>query len=182
MTKPYLELILTGDLNYWDILWGSDKITSYSRQDESQLIVNFMANLDLQLLFSQRTITYTGATRLGNAASTIDSIFSSTCLAEDRILCTNLDIDHGSDHAAIQIVFTMATPELLFASPRWLFKSAPSNKICQTVTENIHLVSDPSIDIDAYANQLLRLCKYQLIRTFLWQNPAFIPNDGGVKI
>lgn len=156
LTKPHLELILTGDFNRWDVLWGGDGIASHSRQGEGQPLVNLMADLDLQLLLPRGTITYTGATRLGNAASTIDLIFSSTRLAEDRILCTTLDTDHRSDHAAIQTVFTMATPELPFAPPRRLFKSAPWNKICQTVTENIHLLSAPSTDIDAYANQLLQ--------------------------
>ena len=115
-----------------------------------------MADLDLQLLLPRETITYTGVTRLGNAVSTIDLIFSSTCLAEDRILCTTLDIDHGSDHATIETVFIIATPELPFAPPYRLFKSAPWNKMCQTVTENIHLVSGFSRDIDVYANQLLQ--------------------------
>lgn len=77
-------------------------------------------------------------------------------MGEDRILCTPLDTDHGSDHAAIQTVFTMATPEIPFAFSRRLFKNAPWNKICQTVTENIHLISAPSTNIVAYANQLLQ--------------------------
>ena len=56
----------------------------------------------------------------------------------------------------------MATPELPFAPPCRLFKSAPWNKICQTVTENIHLVSDSSTNIDAYANQLLQALQIRI--------------------
>ncbi len=39
LAKPHLELILTGDFNRWDVLWGGDKITSHSRQGEGQPIV-----------------------------------------------------------------------------------------------------------------------------------------------
>lgn len=60
-----------------------------------------MTNLDLQLLLPRETITYMGVTKLGNAVSTIDLVFSSTRLAEDRILCTPLNTDHRSDPAAI---------------------------------------------------------------------------------
>ena len=117
LAKPHLELILTGNFNRWNALWGGDNIASHSRQGEGQILINLMADLDLQLLLPQGTITYTGATKLGNAASTIDLVFSSTRLAEDRILCTTLDTDHGSDHAAIQTVFSMNISELPFIPP-----------------------------------------------------------------
>lgn len=125
LAKPHLELILTSDFNRWDVLWGGDGIALHSRQGEGQLLVNLMADLDLQLLLPRGTVTYARATRLKNAASIMYLIFSSTRLAEDRILCTTLDTDHGSDHATIQTVFTMATPKLPFAPPRRLFKSSP---------------------------------------------------------
>ena len=101
LTKPHLELILTGDFNRWYTLWGGNNIASHSCQGEGQLLNNLMADLDLQLLLPQGTITYSGATSLGNAASTMDLVFSNTRLAEDRILCTTLDTDYSSDHAAI---------------------------------------------------------------------------------
>ena len=118
LTKPHLELILTGDFNRWDVLWGGDEIVSHSRQGQGQPIINHLANLDPHFLLPRGTIIYTGATRLKNAASTVDLIFSNTRLDEDQILCTTLDIDYRSDYEAIHTVFTMATPELPFASPR----------------------------------------------------------------
>ncbi len=60
-----------------------------------------MADLDLQLLLPQGTITYSGATSLGNAVSIIDLVFINTRLAKDQILYTTLDTDHCSDHTAI---------------------------------------------------------------------------------
>lgn len=47
ITKPHLELILTGDFNPWDMLLGDDRITLHSHQGEGQLLVNLMADLDL---------------------------------------------------------------------------------------------------------------------------------------
>lgn len=133
------------------------KIALHNCQGEDQLLVNFMAELDLQLLLPRGTITYTGATRLGHAASTIDLIFITSRLAEDRILCSTLDTEYGSVHAAMQTVFTMTTPESFFLPARRLFKNAPWKKIIQAVVENIHSISAPSSDIDAYTNQLLQV-------------------------
>ncbi len=107
LAKPHLELILTGDFNWWYTLSGGNNIASHSRQGGGQLLIHLMADLDLQLLLPQGTITYSGATSLSNAASTTDLVFSSTRLAEDRILCTTLDTNYSLDHAAIQTVFSM---------------------------------------------------------------------------
>lgn len=155
--KPHLELILTGDFNRCDTLWGGNCIASHSRQGKGQILINLMADLDLQLLLPQGTITYTGATSPGNTASTIDLIFSSARLAEDWILCTTSDTDHGSDHAAIETLFSMNTSQVPVISPRWLFKSAPWNKIQQTVMEKLFLLSASPTDIDNYANQLIQI-------------------------
>ncbi len=116
-----------------------------------------MAELDLQLLLPQGTITYSGATSLGNAASTIDLVFSGTHLAEYRILYTILNTDHGSDHAAIQTVFSMNISELLVIPLRRLFKFVPWNKILQMVSEKLDLISASPTDIDIYANQRLQI-------------------------
>lgn len=84
-----------------------------------------MADLDLQLLLPQGTITYTGVTCQRNVASTIDLMFSSACLAEDWILCTTSDTDHSSDHTAIKTIFLINTFEVPVMPLRRLFQSAP---------------------------------------------------------
>ena len=122
-----------------------------------------MADLDLQLLLPQGTITYSGATNLGNAVSTIDLVFSSACLAEGWILCASLNTDHGSNHAAIRTVFFMNTSKPPFIPPRQLFKSAPWNKILQIVLEKLYLLSASPTDIDNYANQLLQIVQSAIV-------------------
>lgn len=145
---------------------GGDGIALHSRQGEGQPLVNLMADLDLQLLRPQGTITYTGATRLGNAAFTIDLIFSSTPLAKDQILCTTLDIDHGSEHAAIQTVFTIATPELPFTPPRRLFKEAPFGVKFAKQLQKISIYYPLLLQILTLAPiNFFKLCKWQLICT-----------------
>ena len=84
-----------------------------------------MTDLDLHFFLSQGIIIYTGATKLGYAASTINPIFNSIYLAEDKIIYANLDTDYGSDHAAIQMVIALDIFELLFTPPRLLFKRFP---------------------------------------------------------
>lgn len=57
---PQLEVILAWDFNRWDTLWGGNLVASNSRQGEGPLIIGLMADLDLQLLLLQGTITYRG--------------------------------------------------------------------------------------------------------------------------
>lgn len=130
LAKPHLELIFVGDFDRWDMLLMSDTIASHSYQGDRQSLINLMVDLVLQLLFSQGIISYTRTSKLVYAACAINLISNSTCLAENRIVCVNLDTNHGLDHTAIQIVFALHTSEFLFISPRQLFKSAPWNKIC----------------------------------------------------
>ena len=172
LAKPHLELILTGDFNRWDTLWGGNNIASYSRQDEGQILINLMAELDLQLLLPQGTITYSGATSLGNAAFTIDLVFSGTRLAEDRILYTTLDTNHGSNHAAIQTVFSMNISELPVITPHQLFKFAPWNKILQMVSEKLYWISASPMNIDIYANQLLQIVQSVIEEHVLLAKPS----------
>lgn len=82
-----LELVITGDFNRWDSLWGGNSLASHPRQGEGQLLIDLMSDLDLQLLLPRGTVTYTGATRNGFTSSTIDLIFSTPRLAEERLVC-----------------------------------------------------------------------------------------------
>lgn len=45
-----LELVITGDFNRWDLLWGGNSLASHTRQGEGQLLIDLMSDLDLQLL------------------------------------------------------------------------------------------------------------------------------------
>lgn len=47
---PDLELAVGGDFNRWDTLWRGDHLASHLRQGEGRSILEFMTDLDLQLL------------------------------------------------------------------------------------------------------------------------------------
>lgn len=45
-----LELILTGDFNRWDSLWGENLIAPHSLQGEAEPLLDLMSKLNLQSL------------------------------------------------------------------------------------------------------------------------------------
>ncbi len=81
---PNLELTIGGDFHRWDTLWGGDNLASHPRQGEGQSIIEFMTELDLQLLLTRGTITYTGNSR--GAESTIDLTMVSSRLFSERVV------------------------------------------------------------------------------------------------
>lgn len=118
-------MVITEDFNRWDSLWGRNSLASHPRQGEGQLLIDLMSDLDLQLLLPRGTVTYTGATRSGFTSSTIDLIFSTPRLAEERLVCKVHDTDHGLDHSAIETVFAINQPIPTGGANRRQFKNAP---------------------------------------------------------
>ena len=55
-----LELVITGDFNRWDLLWGGNSLASHTRQGEGRILIDFMSDLDLQFLLPCGTASYTG--------------------------------------------------------------------------------------------------------------------------
>ena len=55
------EIIITGDFNRHDSLWGGDHVGASPRQGEADDIVDLMADLGLQSLLPRGSITYEGA-------------------------------------------------------------------------------------------------------------------------
>jgi exonuclease III len=53
-----VELIITGDFNRHDQLWGGSEVAQTSRQGEDEAIIEMMAELDLQLLLKRGTKTW----------------------------------------------------------------------------------------------------------------------------
>jgi hypothetical protein len=92
------ELIIAGDFNRHDQLWGSDEVGASARQGEA---TELMMDLNLQSLLPRGTKTY----ELSNAESTIDLLLSTPVLTEDRICCRIQDKEYGSDHLAVNATF-----------------------------------------------------------------------------
>ncbi len=118
------ELIIAGDFNRHDQLWGGDVVGASPRQGEAQEVLDLIDDLDLHLLLPRGTITYNGP----NGNSTIDLIFASRALAEDRLTCEPHATEHGSDHVAINTTFAIDIPRTC-SQPRKVLKSADWKRI-----------------------------------------------------
>jgi endonuclease/exonuclease/phosphatase family metal-dependent hydrolase len=116
---PRLDVVVAGDFNRHDQLWGGDEV-SPRRQGEADPIIDFMNRWRLESLLPRGTKTWQSATH----ATTIDLMLASQELASDVLKCKIHDTEHGSDHRAIETSFDVEVPDHA-TQPRLLFKNAP---------------------------------------------------------
>ena len=144
-----IELIIAGDFNRHDALWGGDKV-SPNRQGEAEPLLLLMDELALTSLLPRGTITW----QSNDSESTIDLILASEGLTSNYQHCKIYEIEHGSDHRAICTQFEVTTPERQF-QPKPLFKNAPWNQIRERVKEQLSMTTRPA-DTQAQADRLLQ--------------------------
>lgn len=125
-----LEILLTGDFNRHDQLWGGDEIAA--RQGEAEPIIDLMNDLALQSLLLRGTITWQG----GDHESTIDLVLASEYLTERVTKCKIHETEHGSDHRVIETAFDIEAPTQE-RMPRLLFKNAPWKAIKERVAARL---------------------------------------------
>ena len=116
---PRLDIVVAGDFNRHDQLWGGDEVLP-SRQGEADPIIDFMNRWSLESLLPRGTKTWQNATH----ATTIDLVLASKELASNVLRCKIHDTEHGSDHRAIETSFDVDVPDHP-TQPRFLFKNAP---------------------------------------------------------
>ena len=104
-------------------------------------------------------MTYTGAIRNGFTSSTIDLIFSTPRLAEERLVYKVHDTDHGLDHSAIETVFAINQPIPTGRTGRRLFKNAPWDKVKEEVSKNLASITALPSELDLYAMQIINVVK-----------------------
>jgi hypothetical protein len=130
-TGKRTDVILAGDFNRHDQLWGGDEVTGRG-QGEASPIIDLIDEHGLLSLLPRGTKTWEGA----DCESTIDLMLASTELADEMVHCGIHPTEHGSDHRAIRTEFDLTTPERT-ASPRLLFKNAPWNAIRERVNDKL---------------------------------------------
>ena len=79
---PAIELIIAGDFNRHDTLWGGASVRD-ERRDDADPILDMMESLSLTSLLPIRTTTR----RQRNEESTIDLMLATAKLADVRICC-----------------------------------------------------------------------------------------------
>ena len=119
--------MIAGDFNQHNQLWGGYNV-SQSRQGEANPIVDFIGDYSLHCLLPKGTKTWAR----DRQESTIDLIFASEELSTTLIKCGLHEVEHGSDHRAIETVFDIAPPERI-VEQRLLFKNAPWKAIQERI-------------------------------------------------
>ncbi|EAQ84299.1 hypothetical protein CHGG_10703 [Chaetomium globosum CBS 148.51] len=133
-TGTRTDIILAGDFNRHDQLWGGDDV-SPRRQGEGDRIINLMDEHSLCSLLPRGTKTW----QSGDIESTIDLVLASAELADQLLRCTIHPCDHGSDHRAIETAFD-TTVEDRPSETRFLFKNAPWAEIRTRVAANLERI------------------------------------------
>ena len=140
------EVIIGGDFNRHDQLWGGDEVGASSRQGEAAPIIDLMVDLDLRSLLPRGTITFESGTR----KSTIDLVLATADLTANRTVCQPHHTEHGSDHLAISTTFALQMDTLIPQSRRRLFKNADWKRIRAMVVDEIghprRIIKDHEID------------------------------------
>jgi hypothetical protein len=131
-TGTRVDVVLAGDFNRHDKLWGGNDV-SPDRQGEADPIIDLMSDHALQSLLPRGTKTW----KKGNHESTIDLMLASEELATSMVKCVVHATEHGSDHRAIETTFDVATPERV-AEQRLLFKNAPWNNIRARIATTLY--------------------------------------------
>jgi hypothetical protein len=126
-----VEMVITGDFNRHDQLWGGDGV-GVARQGEADQIIEVMNDLALSSLLQRGTKTWQG----GRHETTIDLVLASEELAASIVKCLIHGTEHGSDHRAIETVFDISAP-IPKQQDRLLLKSAPWKEINARIAKTL---------------------------------------------
>jgi exonuclease III len=124
-----VEVMIAGDFNRHDQLWGGDEV-SMSRQGEADRIIDLMGEFALSSLLPRGTKTW----HSGEYETTIDLVLASEGLTASAVKCTTYETDHGSDHRTIETVFDISVP-VPKQQERLLLKNAPWKEINARITK-----------------------------------------------
>jgi hypothetical protein len=110
-TGAVVEVLIMGDFNRHDQLWGGDDV-SLERQGEADPIINLINELALSSLLKRGTKTWQGGGLGGDYESTINLVLASENLTGSMLKYVIHGTEHGSDHRVIKTVFNILVPAL----------------------------------------------------------------------
>jgi ribonuclease HI len=145
-----VELLITGDFNRHDQLWGGDEVSTTPRQGEASPIIDFMVEFDLQHLLPRGTMTYEST----QGSSCIDLTLATPRLTEERMSCKIYHTEHGSDHRAIDSNFAITIPSPK-PEPGLAWDRAPWDNIKKEIALAIPTLRSPICDLDGYTAEFV---------------------------
>lgn len=101
LRRKKAKLLVCGDFNRYDQLWGRNKVSKMPQQGEGAKIIDFMMENNLHLLLSQGTPVYKSFN--GVNSSTINLSLASKNLTNLLTECKILLTEYGFDHRAINM-------------------------------------------------------------------------------
>jgi len=116
---PDMEVVVAGDFNRHDILWGGPSIRETYRQGEAEPFISFIDQFDLQSWLMPDEITWESSRH----KSIVDLSRASEGLSNNLIRCTLWDNEYGSDYRAIVTEFDI-TEERGQPEPRLMVRHA----------------------------------------------------------
>jgi hypothetical protein len=124
------DILVIGDFNRHDQLWGGDLVATSKRQGEADPILQFMAGFGLQSLLPRGTITFEGT----QGHSTVDITLASPNLTRSLLRCQVHSVEHGSDHRAIVSTFRADIPDPVSRQPRYLFREVDWDEVISQIS------------------------------------------------
>lgn len=151
-----VELIIAGDFNRHDQLWGGDHVGTTDRQGEAEGIIDLMADMDLQSPAPRGAATW--HSRNDTRETTIDLILITPELMNEVCCCTIDETEHGSDHSAIrtELAIEWQSPN---TKPRRLWRKTRWIEMRRMVEAKLHARPEP-IDrdnVDEYCEHIMDL-------------------------
>ena len=128
-----VEVVIAGDFNRHDQLWGGDEV-SLERQGEGDQIIDLMSDFALSNLLRRGTKTWQG----GEYETTIDLVMASEELTASTVKCAIYGTEHGSDHRAIETIFDVSVP-MPKRQERLLLKNAPWKEINARIAKTLNV-------------------------------------------
>jgi exonuclease III len=125
---PNDKVIIVGDFNIWDSLWGGEGTANSRHKDSAEYLKAILEAHTLDICTPEGIITRPRQKGQYNIGSTIDLCFTSEGLMDSLIQCgTDTELDHDSDHLPmlLKLGYAKGTPE---TNTRWMWKDLDKEK------------------------------------------------------
>jgi hypothetical protein len=159
-----INILIVGDLNRHDQLWGGNHVATRNRQGEAEPIVLLMADWGLISLLPRGIFTR----KEGPHQLTIDLVLVSTDLSRRVTRCHIHPVEHESDHRAIRTTFQCERPPTPPPKAPFSFREGPTNQeaklrynaerlVCSALVQEYHVMIQEGLEYSYVTNGIARV-------------------------